>query len=55
MSSDDVNSTGDYGDYDILEEEKDTISEKDDVGVRTKKQKYGEEEYCYFLTAKKKG
>ena len=45
MSSDDLNIAGDYSDYDILEEEKDTIAEKDDVWVKTKN-KYGEEEYC---------
>ena len=45
MSSDDLTSTGDYSDYDILEEEKDYISENDVVCVKTKK-KYGEEEYC---------
>ena len=44
MSSDDLTSTGDYSDYDILEEEKDSISENDVVWV--KKIKYGEEEYC---------
>ena len=37
MSSDDLTSTGDYSDYDILEEEKDTISENDVVWVKTKK------------------
>ena len=31
MSSDDLIVTGDYSDYNILEEEKDTISEKYDV------------------------
>ena len=45
MSSEDLNVTGDYSDYGILEEEKDTIYENDDVWVKTKK-KYGEEEYC---------
>ena len=37
MSSDDLISTGDYSDYDILEEEKDYISENDVVWVKTKK------------------
>ena len=37
MSSDDLISTGDYSDYDILEEEKDLISENDQVWVKTKK------------------
>ena len=36
MSSDDLTITGDYSDYDILEEEKHTISEKDDVWVKKK-------------------
>ena len=45
MSSDDLISTGDYSDYDILDEEKDPISKNDLVWVKTKK-KYGEEEYC---------
>ena len=36
MSSDDLTITGDYSDYNILEEEKDTISENDDVCVKTK-------------------
>ena len=31
MSSDDLTITGDYSDYDILEEEKDTITENDHV------------------------
>ena len=44
MSSDDLSSTGDYSDYNILEKEKDSISENDVVWVKTKK--YGEEEYC---------
>ena len=38
ISSDYLTITGDYSDYDILEEEKDTISEKDDVWVKTKKE-----------------
>ena len=33
MPSDDLTSTGDYSDYDILEEEKDSISENDVVWV----------------------
>ena len=47
MSSDDLTSTGDYSEYDILEKEKDTISEKDCVWVKTKK-KYLEEEYDWI-------
>ena len=43
MSSDDLISTGDYSDYDILYEEKDLISENDIVWV---KKIYEEEEYC---------
>ena len=38
MSSDDLTITGDYSDYDILGEEKDTISEDDYVWVKTKKE-----------------
>ena len=45
MSSDNLTITGDYSDHDILEEEKDNISENNDVWVKTKK-KFGEEEYC---------
>ena len=37
MSSDDLTSTGHYSDYDILAEEKDSISENDVVWVKTKK------------------
>ena len=37
MSSDDLSSTGGYGDYDILEEEKDSISKNNFVWVKTKK------------------
>ena len=37
MSSDDLTITGDYSDYGILEEEKNTISKKYDVWVKTKK------------------
>ena len=37
MSSDDLTITGDYSDSDILEEEKDTISEKDYVWVKKKR------------------
>ena len=33
MSYEDLTITGDYSDYDILEEEKDTITENDDVWV----------------------
>ena len=36
ISFDDLTITGDYSDYDILEEEKDTFTENDDVWVRTK-------------------
>ena len=36
MSSDDLISTGDYSDYDILYEEKDPISKNDLVWVKTK-------------------
>ena len=37
MSSDDLISTGDYSDYDILDEEKDLISKNDLVWVKMKK------------------
>ena len=37
ISSDDLISTGDYSDYNILEEEKDTITKNNDVWVKTKK------------------
>ena len=33
MSSDDLTSTGDYSDYEIFEEEKDSISKNDFVWV----------------------
>ena len=38
MSSDDLTITGAYSDYNILEEEKDTIAKRDDVWVKTKKE-----------------
>ena len=38
MSSDDLISTGDYSDYNILDEEKDLISKNDIVWVKTKKE-----------------
>ena len=37
ISSDNFTITGDYSDYDILEEEKDTIAKNDNVWVKTKK------------------
>ena len=37
MSSEDLTITGYYSDYDILEEEKGTITENEDVWVKTKK------------------
>ena len=36
MSSDDLTTTDDYSDYEILEEEKDSISENDVAWVKTK-------------------
>ena len=45
MSSDDLNITGGYSYYRILEEEKDIIATKYNIWVKTKK-KYEEEEYC---------
>ena len=38
MSSEDLTITGNYSDYDFLEEEKDTITKNDDVWVKTKKE-----------------
>ena len=38
MSSDDLIITGDYSDYDILDEEKDLISKNDIFWVKTKKE-----------------
>ena len=38
ISYDDLTSTGDYSDYDILEKENDYISENDVVCVKTKKE-----------------
>ena len=38
MDFDDLNIPGDYSDYDIREEEKETISLNDEVWVKTKKQ-----------------
>ena len=46
MSSENLTVTSDYSDYDILEEEKDLISENDQVWVKTKKNKYGGGAYC---------
>ena len=37
MAFDDMTIPGDYSDYDILEEEKETISKNDEVWVKTKK------------------
>ena len=37
MSFEELNITGSYRDYDILEEEKETITKNDDVSVKTKK------------------
>ena len=38
MSSEDLTITGNYSDYDFLEEEKDTITKNEDVWVKTKKE-----------------
>ena len=38
MSFDDLTITGNYSDYDVLEEEKETIIENDNVWVKTKKE-----------------
>ena len=38
MAFDDLTITGDYSDYDILEEEKETISKNDEFWVKTKKE-----------------
>ena len=40
ISSEELTITSDYIDYGILEEEKDNITEKDDIWVKTKK--YGD-------------
>ena len=53
MSFDDSISTGDYSDYDILEEER-ILFPKMMLSGSKQKNKYGEEEYCSFLTSKKK-
>ena len=45
MSSEDITITGDYSDYDILEEEKDTITENENVWVKKTKINW-EGEYC---------
>ena len=45
MNFDDLNINGNYSDNEILEEEKENITENDNVWVKTKK-KYGEGEYC---------
>ena len=45
ISSDGLISTGDYSDYEILDEVKDPISKNNLVWVK-QKQKYGKEEYC---------
>ena len=44
MSSEELTITGDYSDYDILEEETDAITKNDNVWVKTKN-KSGEGEY----------
>ena len=38
MDFDDLNITGNYSDYDILEEEKETITKNDHVWVKNKKE-----------------
>ena len=38
MALDDLNITGDYSDYDILEEEKESVSKNDEVWVKNKKE-----------------
>ena len=40
MDFDDLTITGNYSDYDLLEEEKETITKNDDVWVKTKKEKW---------------
>ena len=37
MAFDDLTITGNYSDYDILEEERETITKNDNVWVKTKK------------------
>ena len=53
MAFDDLNITGNYSDYYILEEEKDNITKNNNVWVKTKN-KYGVGEYCKFFTVKKR-
>ena len=40
MDFDDLTITGNYSDYDILEEEKEIITKNDDICVKTKKEKW---------------
>ena len=54
MSSDDLISTGDYSDYDILEEEKDYISKNDFVWVKTKKKEIWRGRVLLITYSKKK-
>ena len=52
MSFDGLTITGGYRDYDILEEQKESISKNDEVWIKSKN-RYGEGVYCYLLTLKK--
>ena len=52
MAFDDLTITGNYSDYYILEEEKEAITENENVWVNPPP-KYGDGEYCQFLTVKK--
>ena len=55
MSSDDLIITGDYSDYDIFEEEKDSISENDIVWVKTKKETWRGRVLLIPYSQKKRG
>ena len=55
MTSDDLISTGDYSDYDILDEEKDPISKNDLVWVKTKKRNMERKSTGNSLQQKQRG
>ena len=55
MSSDDLISTGDYSDYEILEKEKDSISKNDFVWVKTKQINMDRKSTVNSLQQKKRG
>ena len=55
MSFDDTTITGDYSDYDILEEEKENISKNDEVWVKTKKEIWRGRVLLITYSTKKRG